>query len=132
MSMTSSRPTFRAEQKKLRPVLYGTRRSFFVHRTKDKAVASPIGIWYTQRKREPSHQTIARFPLLFSPNLYNRHAYRREEHTPTLCVPIEWAFWHDKGTSPSLGSPFRVHGGNSVSPPAEQCDQCSVEEDVYQ
>lgn len=49
-----------------------------------------------------------------------------------LCVPIERAFWHDKGTSPSLGSPFRVRGGNSISPPAEQRDQSPIEEDVHQ
>lgn len=64
--------------------------------------------------------------------MYNRHAFLREEHTPTLCVPIKWAFWHDKGTSPSLVSPFRVCGSNSISPPAEQRDQCPIEEDVHQ
>ena len=89
MSMTSNRSTFRAEQKKLRPVLYARGGVFFVLRTEDKAAASPIALWHTLRKREPSHQTIARFPLLFSPNVYNRHAYRKEEHTSTLCVPIE-------------------------------------------
>ena len=33
---------------------------------------------------------------------------------------------------PSAFQVLITAGSNSVSPPTEQCDQCSVEEDVYQ
>ena len=106
---------------------------FFRHRKrKKKQLFTYIVIRLAQQKREacasnPSNSPDGRSP----PHAIPARAWRKRMSTPW--GPIERGGRHSHARlRPSAFQVLITAGSNSVSPPAEQCDQCSVEENVYQ
>lgn len=105
--------------------------SFSERKTKQTTSPTPL-FGSLSRKERRAHQTLA---------IHRTDAARRMQsgtrlekaRTSTPWGPIERGGRHCLARLRPSAFPFLViPGGNSVSPPAEQCDQCSVEEDVYQ